>query len=376
MKPVPFAILATVTAAVVGAAVYAVVVRTAETAPEVTGGTPLIAGLGDQINQVVELTVSGRGGSVTIARLGPDSDRWTVTEKANYPAALQQVRRTLLALKDARTLEPRTLKPEQYGKLDVDDAGATRVALRTADGQTLPVLLVGKTVASVTPEHPVHQFYARRAGEAQSWLAEGELPQLATDPMPWVDRTLPTLVGDRVMAVTVSRSGAPSLTVVRTEPGQHDFTVEGLPEGAKPKQAKVNELATAADFLSFEDVAKRDPAGQSAAESAVTTLRAFDGEVLTVHINWRDGKPWADVSAELDPVQAAKGGARPAAGAAGAPNPAQEVKDVQERTAAWSYRLPDYLAKALAPRADDLTEKANPPANAPQPSAASEPTAP
>jgi hypothetical protein len=364
MKPITFAVFAAVTAAVAGAALYTVANRSAETLPEVAGGAPLVPGLTDQINQVVALTVSGAGASVTITRPTPDSDHWSVDEKAGYPAALDQVRQTILAVAGTRTLEPRTIKPEQYSKLQVDDAGAIRVALRTADGRTLPVLLVGKSAASSSPDHPVLHFYARLAGEAQSWLAVGQLPSLSTDPMQWVERSLPGLPEARVRAVTVSRPGVAPLTISRKDAGQKDFTVEGLPADARPNQVRLNQLATVADFLSFDDVAKRDPAILPDADTVVTTLHAFDGEVLTIRIDRRNGKSWASFTAETEAVPTA---APNAPAPAGQPDPAQEVRNTQERTAAWSYRLPDYSAKELTPGVDDLTEK---------PPAASEPAKP
>ena len=372
MRPFTFVLLATVTAAVAVEAVHMVRDQAADTAPEVTGGAPLVPGLNEHINQVVALTVAGGRGSVTIARSGPDSDRWTVAEKANYPAALDQVRRVILGVDAAKTLEPRTSRPDQYSKLQVDEAGAVHVTLRTADGQAVPTLLVGKAVVAASPEHPVHQFYARRDGEAQSWLAVGQLPSLAIDPMQWVERSLPTVATARVMAVTVSRSGVVPLTISRSDAAQQTFTVADLPAGATAKPLKVNELAAAAEFLAFEDVEAVDPAVQPEADSTVTTIRSFDGLVLTIRLDHRDGKSWARFSAALDPARVTKDATSP-----GGIDPAQEVKDIQDRTAGWRYRLSDSAAKDLAPSLDDVIDKpakaetpASAPASAPEPTAA------
>ena len=161
------------------------------------------------------------------------------------------------------------------------------------------------------------------------------------------------------MTVTVSRPGVAPLTITRSDAKQPDFTVDGLKAGAKPKQATVNEWASAVEFLSFEDVAKQDPASQPRADTTFTTIRTFDGVVLTVRIDRHDDKPWATFAAEVDSAQAAKAAAQPEAGA---PDPVHEVQEIQERTAAWSYRLSEYAAKELAPEADDLTEKPAKPA--------------
>ena len=352
-------VLGGVTAAAVVAAVIAVAARNAATAPESAAAGPLVPGLADRINQVTALTVAAGDKTVTISRPNPDSPQWTVAEKAGYPAALEQVRRTVLALAEARTVEPRTAKPEQYAKLGVDDAGATRLTLRTADGKELPGLLIGKAAQS-------GDLYARRAGEPQSWLTDSRLAPPAADPMQWLDRPLPFVARDKVKSVSIARPGAPLLTVGRKTADQKDFTVTGLPKDAKPKQSAVNQQASAAEFLSFEDVTKLDPAAKPDPAAVVATVRAFDGEVLAIRISQRDGKPWATFAASLEPGKTG--------------DVEKTVKDIQTRYAGWSYRLPDYLAKDLTHSADDLTEKAEaapaaPPAAAPAAAAPPVPTA-
>ncbi len=335
MKPQSFVILSVATAVVLGAAIVAVVNRTANTSAPVAEGAPLVPGLAEQLNQVVALTVSHDGLVATLARPAADSDVWTVTEKAGYAATLDQVRTTLLALSEAKALEPRTAKPDQYAKIAVDDGGATHVTLRTADGRTLPELLVGKTAGSGN----AGSFYARRVGEAQSWLAEGRVQDLSADPQHWLERTLPAVSADRLIAVTVSRPGGAVLSISRKDLAEKLFTATGLPAGKAPDQAAINRLAASAEFLSFDDVAHLDQAETPAAASVTTTFHTADGETLTIVIDHRDGKSWARFARAGDTAMA---------------------KTEASRYASWRYRLPDYATKELAPDATDLVEKAAP----------------
>lgn len=332
-----FTILGGVTAVTVLAAVTMVTLRSGG---NTTRPAPLVPGLTERLNQVTALTVSAGKNSVTVSRPDPNAELWTVTEKAGYPASLVEVGRVILALADAKTVEPRTAKPEQYAKLGVEDAASVRVALRTADNKELPAVLIGKAAVG-------DSFYARRVGEPQSWLVEGRLSSPpAADPLRWLNRDLPTMARERVMSVTIARPGGPALTVSRKSEKSSDFTLTGLPQGAKPKQSALNELAGAAEYLSFEDVFKADPAAKPDPAETVTSVRSFDGETLIFRIGKPDGKPVVSVSVSLE--------TKP-----GKPDPAAEqaVKEAQARTAGWRYRLPEFAVKALTRAADELTEK-------------------
>ena len=339
--------LAAVTVLVVIAAIIAVTNRSAETAPDTANTGPLVPGLTERLNQVTALVITAGDHSVTISRPDPDSPHWTVAEKAGYPASPDAVRRTLLGLSEARTLEPRTAIPDKYAKLAVDEAHATRITLHTADnqasGQALPVVLIGKPAQG-------DSFYARRAGEAQSWLAEGHLPTPSTTPLSWLDRELPGLARSRVMSVTITRTGTPALIVSRKDAGQTDFAVTGLPAGAltgaKIKQSAANELAGAIEILSFEDVAKAEVESKPAPDVVTARFATFDGEVLTFRTQHRDKQSWVSLTASFEAPKTD-----------GKPDEIQRtVQEIQSRYSGWRYRLPETAVKDLTRTAETLIE--------------------
>ena len=341
MNPKSFAVFAGLTLAALTAALLAVHSRDAAPAAETGAGQPLIPGLSARLNQVTVLVLSGAGQSVTLARPDPESDRWSIVEKSGHPADAALVRRAILGLAGAKTVEPRTANPEQYPKLALDEAGATLVTLRGADGAELPGLALGKTTSAAGPDRP-GSFYARRLADAQSWLAEGRLPPLATDPMQGLPRELPGMPRARVASVTIARAGGDDLAIVRKSPEITDFSATGLPRSGKPRQGKINDLAGAAEFLTLEDVAAADPA---ATPTVTTTLRSFEGEALSIRMSRHDGQSWASFTATLE-------------GANRSPEAERRVAELQARYQGWSYRLPESAARELAPTADELTEPA------------------
>ena len=345
MKLKTFIAFSGLTLAALLAAVAAVHNRDAAPAQDAdAAGQPLIPGLAQRLNQVTVLALSAGAQSVTLARSDPESRQWSIVEKSGYAADPDSVRRAILALAGARTAEPRTADPAQYSRLALGDEAATLVTLRGADGSELPGLAIGKTVSAATPDHP-GSFYARRGSERQTWLAEGRLPPLSADPLQWLVRDLPSMARGRVASVTVDRGGGDTLTIGRKDPATADFTLSGPSRPGKPRQTKINDLAGAAEFLTLEDVAVADSTAK--ATTVTTTLRSFEGEALTIRVSRRDGHAWASFSATLD-------------GAARSPEAEQRVKEIQQRTATWSYRLSDAAAKDLAPSVDELIEAAKP----------------
>ncbi len=340
MKLRTFIALAGITLAAAAAAVLAVSGRNAPLPPDPGSGQPLIPELSQRINQVTVLTMSTGGRSTTFVRPDPQADRWTLVEKSGYTADTEQVRRVIVALALARTLESRTAKPEQYSKLALNDEAATIVTLRCADGQDLPGLFIGKTVTAATSERE-GTFYVRRSTDATAWLAEGRLPPLNAEMLQWLPRDLPSLPRARIASVTVSRPNGDDITISRKDAAANDFAVNGLPRNAKLKQAKINELAGASEFLAFEDVAPTEPDAPPTA--VTTTLRSFEGEVLTIRILRQNGRSWANFSATTE-------------GKNISPEAAQRTQNTQARFAGWNFRLSDAAVKELAPSSDDLIE--------------------
>ena len=341
MKLKSFATFAGLTLAALIAAIFAAQDRAA--GPPAAAGQPLIPGLAQKINQVTVVVVSTANQSLTLTRSDPESDRWTIVEKFGYPADPGQIRRVVVALAGAMAIEPRTADPGQYSKLALGDDTATTITLRSADGTELPALAIGKTVSGATPDHP-GSFYARRTAEAQTWLAEGRLPPLTADPAQWLPGDLPSLPRDRIASVTIARPGAEPFIIARKDPAVADFTAtNGLPKTGSAKQAKLNELAGANEYLGFEDVAPAEP--DTGTASVTTIFKSFDGEVLAIRVQLRDGRAWASFAASLET-------ASPSTEAS------QRIKEFQSRYGGWSYRLSDAGAKELAPAPEDLFEPA------------------
>ncbi len=283
--------LAVLTAGMVAAAGWSVAVRTQSVAAGMAEG-PLFPGLAARVNDVTRLDVAGYGGHATVAR-GADGT-WIVEQKDGYRADANAVKALVVALAEARVLEPRTALPDLYGRIGVEDpetpgAASSSVTLTGSDGARLAALIVGKPAAPAAST-----LYARKVGEAPSWLVKADLGAVETDPMRWIDQTMPRVPGDAVASVEIRQPDGRVVGIRREAPGQ-PFTASGLQDDATAAPAVIDQTAEAAALLTPQDVARADPA---LFRDAVTTLiRRFDGGGLTVRTVRRDGQFWVTFDA-------------------------------------------------------------------------------
>lgn len=268
-------VLAVVTVVTVAAAGWSSSVRRGDE-PSPAGG-PLVLGPAARVNGITRVAVAGQGGRVTLMRAGGG---WGVAEKDGYPADAGLVKALVLGVAGARLVEPRTARPVLYPRLGVEDPQApgaisTGIVLE-ADGAPGIGLVIGK--AGSAPG----TLYARRGGEATSWLVSAELPVLDTDPLRWIDPALPHVPRDAVASVDIRHPDGRAVTVGRDAPGQ-PFTASVPAAGTA-----VEALVEAVGRLVPLDVAKDD--GGPAA--VATTVRRFDGTALVLRTMWRDGSAW------------------------------------------------------------------------------------
>jgi hypothetical protein len=384
-KKTPLFVL--ITLVLVTAAWYVVRQR----APETEVGTALLfPDLAGRVNDIATIELKSGTRSVTLAREG---QAWVLADRDRYPAVYERVKRLVLNVAELRTIEPKTSRPDSYARIgveDVDQAGATSLLLTLKDGTGAPVaaLLVGREREGGATGALQHARYVRRAGEAQAYLATGELDASA-EAMDWTDRLLADIQASRIREITIEHPGEPPVRLHRDKPETVDYTLADIPAGHRPKAvASLSGLATTFEQLRFDDV--RAAAAAWPQEQTVATLRGFDGLIAKARSVVIDGRTWVKLEFAFDPagVTAAlpaaaeiptlplppregepPADAKPAPPAA--PSVADEVKALNERVGPWIYALPEFkldmLTKTMAGLIAKIEEPKAPPATPPDP---------
>jgi hypothetical protein len=328
-------------------------------------GSALVPDLTAALGALERVTVLKANGE-TVATLEKRPDNWVVADKHGYIANAAKLRQALTALAEARILEQKTANPELYSRLGVEDvenanAAGIGVAL-TAPGYTLPTIILGNAEGS-------RYRYARRAGEAQSYLIDRnpDVPRAAAQ---WVDSVIVDVRGDRVREVTITHADGEVVHISKASSELANFEVANVPSGRELSYPGVaNVIGSALRELNLEDV---EPASTPAEQPTIVEYRTFDGLVVRVTGIERDDENWITLEASVAAAQSAATPPAPAEGAAalaeGAAAPATPATDataeaarINAKVAGWRYKIAGFQYDQMTRRMADLL-KAQPPA--------------
>ena len=333
-------VLAVVTAASVVAAAAALNQRAMETAAG-DGGALVLPGLLDRINDIAVIRI--RRGDDTL-NLRSAQQRWTLAEKGDYPVRFEIVKTALVALARLRTIEAKTAKASLYPRLEVEDptaAGAksTQVTMLDGDGATLASIIVGKTRGSVAGVGR-SGVYVRQPDQARAWLTDGD-PKLPADAVGWLERMLVDMSRDRIAAAILTQPGGPAVEISREDKDQKDFTLAGLPEGHKVKDAyTLNVFGRMLEGLTFDDVTPAKTVDFAGSEARTAAYTSFDGVTVRFTLVATGGATWVRIRAR--------------AAADAGDDPRQEVAAINARTEGWAYRLDELTTEKMTTPLADL----------------------
>lgn len=370
MRQRTLAIFAIVTLVI---AVAAIVVQSGRVGPTVRQvGGPLFPDLAARINDARSITITAKGESFSIAREG---GVWTIAEHGGYPAHLETVKKALIGLAGAKSFEAKTSKPASHARLEVEDpadgkAASVRITVEDGAGAALASLIVGKQRIAKGGLGAA-MTYVRKAGEAQSWLAEGDLA-FAGAAVDWMDKTLVDISGERVDRVIFIRPDGGRVVIEREEEGEKKLKIKDLPSGARPKSDfELNARASALFSLELEDVRRAAdiPFLKQGAGAAQYHMR--DGLTVRLTLARFEDRTWLAIEASVD--ESIVNGPRPAAstsgaagGQAGDGDPVdklaspdevrEEAAAINARTRGWAYVVAGRKLDQFETKLADLLE--------------------
>ncbi len=386
MKPRTLAILGTLTLAAAGLAAWQLS-RQQSQVDDAGARGPLFPELHDKVNDVTSVKVTRGTTSFTVALKGDGT--WGITERGGFAAKFETVKGAIVGIAGLSIQEPRTSNAANYDKIGVEDAtkeGATStlVALSDAAGKPMASVILGKPKTATGFNAPP-DFYARRDGEAQSWLVRpvrgSERLDIRSDPMEWLDRSIVQIGRDRVRGVTITHaSDGERVDILKDKKEDANFKLAEIPAGRELKfPTSCDAVAGALASLTLDDVKPASEvsfevaAGAAPLEVSTAEYRTWDGLVLVVRSAKVGDKTWAKFEAryeeppppaepepEPSPVEPDNPDSQAAKPEPAKPDPAEaekvkkEAADLQARLSEWTYALADWQSRNFATRAADL----------------------
>jgi hypothetical protein len=320
-------------------------------------GGALIAGLADALGDIERVTVTKANGEI-VATLERRPDRWVVSNKNDYVADAGKLRQALTALGEAGILEQKTANPELHGRLGVEDVAAADAAgisiAFTAPGRELPTVILGNAEGA-------RYRYARRAGEAQSYLIDRN-PDVPRTAAQWVDSVVVDVRGERVREVVITHPDDEVVRISKTSPELANFEVADVPNGRELSYPGVaNVIGNALRELNLEDVERAEAA--PAEQPTIVEYRTFDGLVVRVAGIERNDESWITLEASVDAAQAAAapapapatdGAAASTAPAPTAADPGAEAARINAKVGGWRYKIAGFQYDQMTRRMADL----------------------
>jgi hypothetical protein len=342
----------------------------------------------EQINEVDKIEIRSAEQQSVLARR---DGAWVQQNRDGFPARFNDVKRTLIQLAELRVLETKTSRPEKYPRLgvqdvDADESTSKSVTVSGASGESLVSLIVGnarKGGAAATSGH-----YVRRSDEAHALLVEGDL-ELPADPNEWVDTQIADIPTNRVHLVRITPHEGQAVEIHKGSPEENFFHLDNMPEGYTEKsKAAVSSLGAILLDLRFTDVAADATIGADIVPAAIIQVLTYDGLIAKIEKLDYEGKVYARFRYEFNPdaiTEIASGHASEEAAADEAdeaapadtetaadpdaegqdpeagPSVEEQARALNETARGWVFVLPDYKARMMDKKLDDLIKVYEPP---------------
>jgi len=307
-------------------------------------GHVYLTNLANKINQVNQVVISE---SDKTTHLLLKNDTWGVVEKDGYPADFSKVKQLILTLSDMKTVESKTSKAENYGRLGVQTVGdkgdeeSRQIQLLDKAGNVIETVIIGKKRISKSPGSGA-SLYVRKATEQQSWLVTGDivLPRSQKD---WLNAAVINIEDSRIQSVKIRHTDKTELAIAKKDKTDKHFSVENLSEKIELKSESVaDSIANVLQNLTLNDAAARGKF--KIADDAITHVdfMTFDELVIMAKLAKKDDKQyiWFDTKTNSDDE-----------------NTKAESQKLNETFALWVYEIPEFKAKEMAKKIDDLIKQ-------------------
>ena len=312
--------------------------------------------LSGRINDVSELAVRDGQSVLTVRRV---SGNWSIADADDYPALVDKVKQTVLAVSDLQVIAEKTDNPDLYKRLGVEDPDSTgaisNLLTVSGNGEQLAELVVGKTRRSKSAAG-APGLYVRIPDQQQALLVEGRL-SVSADIIDWIRRDIIDIEGDRVNAVRLRPAGGTEVILNRDEPAD-DLALHDIPEGKEPaSEYLLGRMASVLENIYVEGVKKENSIDFSRPDTIID-ITTFDGLTATIQVVKSGKHTYAGFSfaAQDSGVATSESPAETDAGEEAELTPEQEAETLNSLVQGWAYRLSSSKAELYGHTLSDLVQ--------------------
>lgn len=312
--------------------------------------------LSGRINDVSELAVRDGQSVLTVRRV---SGNWSIADADDYPALVDKVKQTVLAVSDLQVIAEKTDNPDLYKRLGVEDPDSkgaiSNLLTVSGNGEQLAELVVGKTRRSKSAAG-APGLYVRIPDRQEALLVEGRL-SVSADIIDWIKRDIIDIEADRVNSVHLRPAGGAEVFLDR-ETTADDLALHNIPEGKEPvSEYLVGRMATILENVYVEGVRKENSIDFSGPDTVID-ITTFDALTATIKVVKSGEHTYAGFSFAAQDSGAATGEspAETDAGEEAELTPGQEAETLNSLVQGWAYRLSSSKAELYDHTLADLVQ--------------------
>lgn len=283
-----------------------------------TGGDLFLPDLKGKINGIEKITISASADRPKVS-IAKEDGNWVVVERQNFPANTAKLRQLLLALADAKTLEPKTSNAARYSQLGVEGGESPASTTVTISGTDLDIAVI------IGNEAQTSYRFARIDGDTQSWLINVS-PEIPEEVGEWLNDDVIDIAASAVRSVSIRHADGEQLRIFKEATDDADFQVDGIPEGRElTYPSAANGIGGVLDGMTLDDV--MGTASFEGEAVANTRFEMFDGSEVVIDTYGIDDQHWISI----------------------AETGSDDIR--------WLYRLPEYKTNLLMRRWDDILKE-------------------
>jgi hypothetical protein len=220
--------------------------------------------------EIAQIRIVEPKSTLTIRR---KDDRWTIEERADFPADVGKVRAFVLQALSLKVGQSEPIGDKDRARLNLDESG-TQVVFANAEGKPLGKLIVGKKYFKREVDNPEKaradgRFVARPEEPKTVYLVSDPLTQATTRTAEWIDRS--SFQVEKVKSLEVRYPDAGGWRIER-DGDTADWRLAGAQPGEKLDVSRANAASYSLSMLELADVAPKDTKLEAPTTIEATTL--------------------------------------------------------------------------------------------------------
>jgi hypothetical protein len=231
---------------------------------------------------IASIRIVEPGATLTLQR---KEDRWTIAERAEFPADLSRVREFVLKAIELKVGQSEPLGEKDRARLHLD-ASATRVEFLNAESKPLGVLLIGRKYFKREVDNPDKaiadgRFVALPAEAGTAYLIGDPLTQATAKSAEWIERA--SFQVEKVKTLQVRYPGGEAWRIERAADNA-EWKLAGAQPGEKLDFSRANAASYSLQLLELADVMPKGVSDTGLDRPIAIDATTLDGAAYAIKV--------------------------------------------------------------------------------------------